>query len=597
MRTLGRGRDATAPGEDQVRFGRVRRRLPSLNPSPRTLRRLLLGFTALVLAATWGAAGLAIHEVRERTYAEARTELLGAQYAMRAHTQRTLEGAQMLLTAIDARLHDLDPADDRREASFAELAEVIDNLRTLTPDPPDIRLFDGRARLLGRDGRPVAAGAGDREILDALQDAPSGTVHIGLPVRGRSGGQMVVPLALKARTNGLGIAVLAIEVGLDQFRRTYENLLIAAPATYGLLRSDSSILLLSPSPDGGPPLRNVNLDLARIRANLGPLNTVEHSSGGAEPSRRLSGFAFLKRYPVVTFASFRSADIDARWRGTAAAIASFAGFVTLVIALLSATALRLIARYASEADRVRVALAEAEAASSAKSSFMGRMSHEFRTPLNAILGFSEVIRDGFLGPLPPAYQQYGADIQRSGRHLLSLVDQILDIAEIEAGTAILNEAVVNLPAVIAEAVEAVGPVLATNRVDLRTDIDRPALTLVADRRMVQQAIFGILANAVKFSPADSTVDIALRQDGDGVHIRIADRGPGIPDSIREYLFEPFGRRPTYLADAQQGLGLGLLIARSFMESHGGSIAVEPHDAGGTVVILTFPTSRVVDSGG
>lgn len=565
--------------------------MPSLDGSPNVLRRLLYGFAAVVVAAAWTTTAYLVHDARQTTYSEAHQELLGAQYAMRSHAQRTLETAEAFLTSIDAWLESFSRPDTRVPPD--SLGLVIARLRRLDPAHPEIRLFDRDGRVLDAAGQATATFADDREMAEALFDTPAGTVHIGLPVLSRTTGNAVMPVALRASPNRFGVTHLELEVELDQFRRTYANLLISAPAVYGILRADSSILFRTPAPRNGLGSRIDGLDLARLRAERGPIGVVEHNRFGGRPGRRLSSFAFLDDYPAMTYASFLRADVEARWRGTAVAAAAFALFVTLATGLLTAAALHLLSRYAAEAERVRRALAEAEAASSAKSSFMGRMSHEFRTPLNAILGFSEVIRDGYLGPLPPAYRDYGADIQRSGRHLLALVDQVLDIAGIQAGTTTLRETAVDLRIVLAEAAEAVAPAAEERRVDIRIHADGPQVRLVADRRMVLQAVLSILSNAVKFSPRGEPVELRVETVAGDVHVVIEDGGPGIPEAVRAYLFEPFGRHHAHIADDRHGLRLGLLIARSFMEIHDGSIVIEPGLGRGTQVTLTFPASRVV----
>lgn len=593
MRVSTRGRNSTAQDDGGTGTGRPGWLSSSLHASPVVLRRLLYGFAIVVLTAFWGSVGYLVHDARETTYSEARKELLGAQYAMRAHAQRTLETAAAFLASVDAWL--ASASRTLTGSSIADLAPVIERLRRLDPDRPAIRLFDRQGRVLDGTGLATATLAGDREIVAALRNAPAGAMHVGLPALNPSTGADVLPIALKAGSNRFGVAYLAIEVQLDQFRRTYANLLISAPATYGILRSDSHILFQTPRPAKGLGWRIEELDLAQVRDRHGAIGVTEHERFDGIAGRRLSGFGFLEGFPAMTYASFLRDDIDARWRSTAVGAVVFALAVTLVTGLLTATALQLLSRYATEADRVRRALAEAEAASTAKTSFMGRMSHEFRTPLNAILGFSEVIRDGYLGPLPAAYREYGADIQRSGRHLLTLIDQVLDVAGMGAGAVTVNETVVDLETAVADAVEAVSAAAADRGVEIRVTHAAPGVRLVGDRRMLRQAVLGILSNAVKFSPRDGTVELAVTASGGGVQVTVGDRGPGIPEAVRAQIFEPFGERHAYVAGDREGLRLGLAIARSFMVLHDGTIAVEPRPGGGTRAVLTFPASRVVRS--
>lgn len=579
-----------AAGDGRRGEGRFGKRLPSLAASPNALRRLLFGFAGTVVVAAWATAAYLVLDARATTYGDARKELLGAQYAMRAHVQRTFQTARAFLTVVDAWL--ASPSQPVSGAAFSDLQIVIDRLRRLEPGQPEIRLVDRGGRTLDSAGQPVATDAADRTLVDALRPAPVGAIHVGLPAVSRTTGADYLPLSLKAGANRFGVAFMTIEIGLEQFRRTYANLVISAPAIYGILRDDSHLLFQTPTPPDGIGRRIDRLDLAETRTRWGPIGVFEHDRL-AGSGRRLSGFAFLDGYPLVTYASFLSADIDGRWRPLALDAAAFAAFVTLVTALLTSAALHLLSRYAAEAERVRAALAEAQAAHAAKSGFMAQMTHEFRTPLNAILGFSEVIGGGYLGPLPSRYQEYGADIQRAGRHLLGLVDRILDIAGLEAGTAVLRESEIELQSLVEQAVAAASASAAERGVRIQVVSD-DAVRLAADRRMVAEALTGILINAVRFSPPDGTVEVRASGSDAGATIVVADDGPGIPEAVRSTLFEPFGRQHhAYIADDHPGPPLGLLLARLFMEIHGGTIAIDPRPEGGTKVTLGFPVARIV----
>ncbi len=251
------------------------------------------------------------------------------------------------------------------------------------------------------------------------------------------------------------------------------------------------------------------------------------------------------------------------------------------------------ARHAAE-TRLLAQKAMAEQANRAKSEFLATMSHELRTPLNAILGFSEMIRSRMLGDAAiDRYADYADAIQRSGRHLLELINDILDLSKIEAKRFELVEQDLEIATVVAAALTLVE----TQRVakSIRIDVDVPAdLPLLrADRRAVEQVLINLLDNAIKFSPPESlvTVTAGLGQAGD-LALTVADHGDGISEEEMPHLFEPFHRQSSALARRQEGTGLGLSISRRLVELHGGTLGLASGPGEGTTATLCFPARRV-----
>jgi two-component system cell cycle sensor histidine kinase PleC len=237
----------------------------------------------------------------------------------------------------------------------------------------------------------------------------------------------------------------------------------------------------------------------------------------------------------------------------------------------------------------------AEAANISKSRFLAQMSHELRTPLNAILGFSEVMKTEIFGPHSvPAYKDYCGDIHNSGVHLLGLINEILDLSRIEAGRYELNEEPVALAGVVAEC----GHLLqmrAKNRgiiIHEMLETDMPRLWV--DERAVRQICLNLLSNAIKFTPQGGEIWLKAGWTASGgQYMSVKDTGPGIPEEEIPVVLASFGQGSNSIKSAEQGAGLGLPIAKSLIDLHGGTFSLKSKLRIGTEVIITFPPERVM----
>jgi two-component system cell cycle sensor histidine kinase PleC len=253
---------------------------------------------------------------------------------------------------------------------------------------------------------------------------------------------------------------------------------------------------------------------------------------------------------------------------------------------------KLIASLAAEKTESDQARIRAERASRAKSNFLANMSHELRTPLNAILGFSEIIRDRTFGEAATArYTSYAADINKSGNHLLSLINDILDLSRIEAGKRELSDETLDLQSLLGDVVKLNAQQAAAHAVTLH--VQCPAeLLLVADRKAVLQALINLASNAIKFTPAGGGVTLRALRDGDAIALEVEDTGVGIAKDDLQRVLERFGQaRHDIAATAEKGVGLGLPIVKGLMEAHGGQMTLDSHLGKGTRVRLQFPAWR------
>jgi len=237
----------------------------------------------------------------------------------------------------------------------------------------------------------------------------------------------------------------------------------------------------------------------------------------------------------------------------------------------------------------------AEAANVSKSRFLAQMSHELRTPLNAILGFSEVMKTEVFGEHSvPAYKEYSADIHTSGVHLLGLINEILDLSRIEAGRYELNEESVSLVSIVEDCHHLL-KLRATNRgINLHEVYEQGLPRLWADERAIRQICLNLLSNAIKFTPqgGDIWLKVGWTASG-GQYMSVTDTGAGIPEEEIPVVLASFGQGSNSIRSAEQGAGLGLPIAKSLVDLHGGTFTLRSKLRIGTEVIVTFPPERVV----
>lgn len=238
---------------------------------------------------------------------------------------------------------------------------------------------------------------------------------------------------------------------------------------------------------------------------------------------------------------------------------------------------------------------QADSANQAKSAFLANMSHELRTPLNAIIGFSEMMLNETFGPLgSDKYKEYMGDVHLSSKHLLDIINEVLDMSKIEAGRVELDEQAVDLNTLIDSVIRIVTSRVFSSGVEINHAAQEDLPKLYADPRLVRQILINLITNAVKYSDKKGVVSITAKTTERGeIEISVSDMGIGIPaDRIQEAM-EPFGQihEPTK-SSPHQGTGLGLPLAKAMVEMHGGTLKLMSEEGQGTTVEITFPPSRV-----
>ena len=241
---------------------------------------------------------------------------------------------------------------------------------------------------------------------------------------------------------------------------------------------------------------------------------------------------------------------------------------------------------------LRAAKEQAEIASRVKSEFLAMVSHELKTPLNAIIGFSEIISNQTLGPIgKDQYRDYAVDIRDSGHYLLKIINDILDLSRIETGTLTLNEEKVDLAQIMESALRLMRPRADAARLIL--ELVKPEdLAVIADARAMKQIIVNLLSNAVKFTPKGGRITVTIDTEDGRPGFSVADTGIGIPPQDIGRVCEPFVQVDTSLSRRYEGTGLGLALTKRLVEMHGGELAIRSTVGQGTTVAVRLPKERL-----
>ncbi|MBD9373807.1 PAS domain S-box protein [Rhizobium sp. ARZ01] len=278
------------------------------------------------------------------------------------------------------------------------------------------------------------------------------------------------------------------------------------------------------------------------------------------------------------------------------------GFIPLFMTMgrLSSTSgfcavIRDITQWKRTEEELRNAKRAAETANAHKSEFLARVSHEIRTPLNAIIGFSDMMASERFGPIGhPRYVEYANDIGRSGRHVLDIVNDLLDISKIEAGEMELDFTAVGLNETVSEAVSLVQPQANGQRVIIRTSLSTAVPPVVADLRSIKQIALNILSNAIRFTPSGGQIVVSTSYETNGsVVLRIRDTGVGMTRSELEQAMKPFRQVTTGPRKRGDGTGLGLPLTKAMVDANRANFSISSSPNEGTLVEVTFPSPRVL----
>jgi signal transduction histidine kinase len=466
---------------------------------------------------------------------------------------------------------------------------------------------DGKALATSSDYDGPSVSFADRDYFVAQRDNPNLGLFLGTPVIGKITHRLVIPATRRLETkDGRFAGVLVFSLDPVILTALHREVNLGSASTINLLRSDGIILARYSSEKG------LDASRAGVKADaLMPWTSVSHALFSSpcplDGITRLHSWRQVKGYPLFVVVALGEAESLASANHQAMIVIGL-GIIALSLPLIMMVILnRQIfcrVRHAialdAETEKVRqtnvelnLARRRSEEANQAKSAFLANMSHELRTPLNAILGFSEIIRDKVLGNDPERHVRYAGDIHQSGTHLLNIVNDILDIAKIEAGKLELYEENVKMDKILRESLAAVEQQALAGGVYLPNMIPDPGIFIYGDKTKLKQITINLLSNAIKFTPPGGAVSIAIAPDvGGGVSLTIQDTGIGMTAEEIRRAVKLFCQVNNCLSRRFKGTGLGLPLALQLTELHGGTLTLESTPGSGTAAIVRFPAERI-----
>ncbi len=589
------------------------------------LKRRIAAFSAAIVLAVCALVAEAVLDERNAAIDRARMEAANLSAGFEEQIEGTLNAVSNASAALKRRI------EAGTELNLDQWKSSIAG--PMTP-AMDIVILNADGEVtdttIKHDAIPVSLA--DRDYFAALRDDPNAGLLIGRPVFGKMSKRMLIPAArrIDARDGQFGGVVL-FSLAPELLTTLHEKARLGEASSIALLRADGVRLVRYTAAKGldtaSPGATDGNAAAFAIaKAGGSGEFTAESPADGVV---RLYHWRKLPDYPLIVMAGLGRAEALALANQQAKIVIGL-GIAALSLPLIMmlilnreisnrvanaialdkesekvreehAALLSISEELAEERVKLRKTNVElvrakrrAEEANEAKSVFLANMSHELRTPLNAILGFSEIIRDKLLGKDVDRYAGYAADIHRSGAHLLTIVNDILDVTRIEAGKLELHEERVKVAAIIERSLVTVEQQAATGGVQLSGPAQDPGASVYADKHKIKQILINLLSNAIKFTPSGGRVDISAAADPEGgLRFSIRDTGIGMTgDEIRQAL-ELFRQVDNSLSRRFEGAGLGLPLAVRLTEMHGGRLEIESAPRRGTMVSVHLPTERVI----
>ena len=434
--------------------------------------------------------------------------------------------------------------------------------------------------------RPV--NVSDRDYFAFQREGSGDELYIGAPVQGRATGKWLVRISHRlSNRDGSFAGIVKAAVDPYHLARLYDSVNLGRHGSVMLIGLDR--ILRSERGLSGETLgKDMSGDL--------PWERIDSSREGSfrAPSRvgsetRLYTYRVLQGVPLVLVVGVSERDIMERLLLPHMFLLMLAVFGTCAIAVLAL----LLMRQMRIQRQLTTSNHDLEQAYRTKSDFLSKMSHELRTPLNAILGFSEIMKGQTFGPVGNGkYLEYADAIHSSGEHLLSLINDILEMSKIEANKLTLEERFFDLRAAVRWAARLLQEQASSRGVSIHVEVGSAVGDVYGDERTIRQVLLNILGNALKFTGPGGRISITGSLDSKGdLSLAIADTGVGMSPDALEAALVPFGRGSNLKITREQGSGLGLPISKALMERHGGGLTLASERGKGTVVVLRFPAWR------
>jgi signal transduction histidine kinase len=559
--------------------------------------------------------------LRQETVDQANRNLITVSKITAERTSQTLSAADILMRSIQdlAMKPSLpDAAALRTRAVTQAFQASLIQQRMLLPQIDGAFVVDANGDILASSRQFPAPriNVAPANFFQALKDHPDRGMVIENPILIGLSGQWILYLA-RAITDDTGqfAGIVLVAITVNYFEGYFSTIDVGPDSSVSLTNQEGRLVARWPHDEDavGKVLPGSLGPITRPAAGDTAMNLL---MGVDHKERRVAITRLQVQDAVLYLAVTRTEDSVLRpWRNTLFWIALFALTSLLVLGVLTVFFLRAVrdeerwtgallereTRLSRQATELRKQAAElaaardlAERANRARGEFLANMSHELRTPLNAVLGFSEILERELFGPLgDPRYREFVQDIHNSGRHLLEIIGNILDLTKVDAGKLELDEHEVD----IVDLMEACGRLMTDAARNARVTLEiRPPETRVllrCDATRLRQILLNLLSNAVKFTPEGREVALTSYEAEDAFLLRVIDQGIGMTPQEAVEAMQPFRQIDSSLSRRYQGTGLGLPLTKSLVELHGGTLVVESVAGVGTTVTVRLPKWRVV----
>ena len=582
-----------------------------------------------LICGLWGVIIYAAHQETQSAMTRARAQGQNLTAAFAAESTRMLDSIVLAMDAVTDRVRD----DLLRGFTPIEAARLTAEIDALVRPTVRSAILDVNGRVV-YSTLPAGLARLDFSVRDEFRShrAPgSPSLLIGRPILDAPNQPVALPVTrrIEAR-DGTFLGVLLFSLTPQHLTRLHQTVDLGRRGTLAMICPDGMVRARFSVdwPDGsfgvGSSVRG-----GPFRSDIPPGGVISYvRTGVIDNVTRLFTMRRLTDYDLFVSVGIDLDDIlgDARRLKlltilVGAAVTLLIGFLTMLLVReiwrrtmreidlarehgrleeAHAQILRDRERLAQTNRELIVTAERADAANQAKSQFLANMSHELRTPLHAIIGFSELIREQ--APRPGTAAQvadYATDILASGRHLLELINTVLDLSKVEAGTAMLTESVVSVADIVNASMISIRSQASARGIPITVALPPAPIMVEVDLTKLRQVLINLLSNAVKFTPAGGTVEVSgsLADDG-GVQLAVTDTGIGMTEEEMVIAMEPFGQVDSTLSRQADGTGLGLPLAKRLVELHGGELTLASVKGKGTTVAFTIPAHRVraVDRG-
>ncbi len=572
----------------------------------RALKGIIIGAVSVVVLIMWGLVAASIVSSRNADINNAMSESSNFAAAFQEEVGHTLDAVARTMDIVAQRIQEKNGHLDLYQLS-GELPILADSTIQAVFIGPD-----GKLASTNYERNAEHIDLSDRAHFRIHLDGAFKGLYFGKPVMARVSNRFIIPISKRVETkDGRFLGVLVFSLFPGQLTTLQKSVDFGPRGVVTLTGPDNIIRarFTQKNPDG---LSEIGQSIA---GGPRPSDMPEGGMGSyvrtgpIDHLTRIYSYRRIAKYPLVVTVGLDYDQALAASRAHARTIIWLAGAVTLLLGGLAIFLMREIGRrvvhevrLADERTKLHATNAEltasmerAEAANRAKSMFLANMSHELRTPLNAIIGFSQIIKDQSMGPgVTKRYAEYAEDIWSSGEHLLELINNVLDISKIEAGKIELSEDTLDPAEIIQASVMAVQSQIARKRIALETHLPDKPVHVRADALRLRQILINLLANAAKFTPEGGTITVSTDvADGGPFAFVISDTGIGMSPEEITVALETFGQVENALVKKYEGLGLGLPLAKRFIERHGGRLVIDSVKGGGTTIRVELPAERVL----